>query len=103
MTLVNTDFVSGKQIETIGIVKGSMIQSKHVGKDLMAGFKSIVGGELTGYSEMIQEARSIATQRMVEEAEGLNADAVINIRYASATVAQGAAEMLVYGTAVKYV
>lgn len=103
MTLVNTDFVSGKQIETISIVKGSMIQSKHVGKDLMAGFKSIVGGELTGYSEMIQEARSIATQRMVEEAEGLNADAVINIRYASATVAQGAAEMLVYGTAVKYV
>ena len=103
MTLVNTDFVSGKQIETISIVKGSMIQSKHVGKDLMAGFKSIVGGELTGYSEMIQEARSIATQRMVEEAEGLNADAVINIRYASATVAQGAAEMLVYGMAVKYV
>jgi uncharacterized protein YbjQ (UPF0145 family) len=103
MTLVNTDFVSGKQIETLGLVKGSMIQSKHVGKDIMAGFKSIVGGELTGYSEMIQEARSIATQRMVEEAEALNANAVINIRYASATVAQGAAEMLVYGTAVKYV
>ncbi len=103
MTLVNTDFVSGKQIETLGLVKGSMIQSKHVGKDIMAGFKSIVGGELTGYSEMIKEARSIATQRMVEEAEALNANAVINIRYASATVAQGAAEMLVYGTAVKYV
>jgi len=103
MTLVNTDFVSGKNIETIGIVKGSMIQSKHVGKDIMAGFKTIVGGELKGYSEMIQEARSIATKRMVEEAEGLGADAVINIRYASATVTQGAAEMLVYGTAVKYV
>jgi uncharacterized protein YbjQ (UPF0145 family) len=102
MTLVNTDFVTGKEIETIGIVKGSMIQSKHVGKDIMAGFKTIVGGELKGYSEMIQEARAIATKRMVEEAEELGADAVINIRYASSTVTQGAAEMLVYGTAVKY-
>jgi uncharacterized protein YbjQ (UPF0145 family) len=103
MTLVNTDFVSGKNIETIGIVKGSMIQSKHMGKDVMAGFKTIVGGELKGYSEMINEARSIATQRMVEEAEALSADAVINIRYASSMVTQGAAEMMVYGTAVKYV
>jgi len=102
MTLVNTDFITGKEIETIGIVKGSMIQSKHVGKDIMAGFKTIVGGELKGYSEMIQEARAIATKRMVEEAENLGADAVINIRYASSTVTQGAAEMLVYGTAVKY-
>jgi uncharacterized protein YbjQ (UPF0145 family) len=103
MILVNTDFVSGKTIETIGIVKGSMIQAKHLGKDLMAGFKQIVGGELTGYSEMINEARAIATKRMVEEAEGLGADAVINIRYASAAVMQGAAEMMVYGTAVKFV
>ena len=102
MILVNTDFISGKEIETIKIVKGSMIQTKHIGKDIMAGFKTIVGGELTGYSEMIQEARSIATQRMVEEAESLDADAVINIRYASAMVMQGAAEMLVYGTAVKF-
>ena len=103
MTLVNTDFVSGKNIETIEIVKGSMIQSKHMGKDIMAGFKTIVGGELKGYSEMINEARSIATKRMVEEAEALGADAVINIRYASSMVTQGAAEMMVYGTAVKYV
>ena len=103
MILVNTDFVTGKEIETIEIVKGSMIQSKHLGKDLMAGFKTIVGGELTGYSEMIQEARAIATKRMVEEAEALNADAVVNIRYASSMVMQGAAEMLVYGTAVKFV
>ena len=102
MILVNTDFVSGKEIETIELVKGSMIQSKHIGKDLMAGFKQIVGGELTGYSEMIQEARAMATKRMVEEAEALNADAVINVRYASSTVMQGAAEMLVYGTAVKF-
>ena len=103
MTLVNTDFVSGKEIETIGVVKGSMIQTKHLGKDIMAGFKTIVGGELTSYSEMINEARAIATKRMVEEAEQLRADAVINIRYTSATVMQGAAEILVYGTAVRYV
>jgi len=79
-----------------------VIQSKHLGKDIMAGFKTIVGGELTGYSEMIQEARSIATQRMVEEAEALGADGVINMRYALAAVMQGAAEMLVHGTAVKF-
>lgn len=103
MTLVNTDFVSGKNIETLGVVKGSMIQAKHMGKDIMAGFKQIVGGELKGYSEMINEARAIATKRMVEEAEGLGADAIINLRYTSATVMQGAAEILVYGTAVKYV
>ena len=102
MILVNTDFVSGKEIETIQTVKGSMVQSKHIGKDIMAGFKTIVGGELTGYTEMIQEARSIATQRMVEEAEALGADAVVNMRYSSAMITQGAAEMLVYGTAVKF-
>jgi uncharacterized protein YbjQ (UPF0145 family) len=102
MTLVNTDFVSGKELETLGVVKGSMIQSKHLGKDIMAGFKTLVGGELTGYSEMLNEARSLATRRMAEEAEALGADAVINIRYTSAAVMQGAAEILVYGTAVKY-
>ena len=103
MTLVNTDFVSGKEIQTIQVVKGSMIQSKNIGRDIGAGFKSIVGGELKGYSDMINEARSIATKRMVEEAESLGADAVINIRYASAAVMQGAAEVMVYGTAVKFV
>ena len=102
MILVNTDFISGKDIQTLSIVKGSMIQTKHLGKDIMAGFKTIVGGELTGYSEMINEARAIATKRMVEEAESLGADGVINIRYASSSVTQGAAEMLVYGTAVKF-
>ena len=102
MTLVNTDYVSGKEIETISIVKGSMIQSKNIGRDLGAAFKGIVGGELSGYSEMINEARAIATKRMVEEAQGLGADAVINIRYASAAVMQGAAEVMVYGTAVRY-
>ncbi len=103
MILVNTDFVSGKDLQTLGIVKGSMIQSKHLGKDIAAGFKTLVGGELKGYSEMLNEARAMATKRLVEEAEALGADAVINLRYTSATVMQGAAEILVYGTAVKFV
>lgn len=102
MILVNTDFISGEKIETISVVKGSMIQAKHIGKDIMSGLKTLVGGELTAYSEMINEARAIATKRMVQEAENLGADGVINIRYASSAVMQGAAEMLVYGTAVKF-
>jgi uncharacterized protein YbjQ (UPF0145 family) len=103
MILVNTDFISGKKLDTLEIVKGSFIQSKHVGKDIMAALKGLVGGELISYSEMINEARSKATKRMVEEAEKLGSDAVINIRYASSAVKQGAAEILVYGTAVKFV
>jgi len=102
MILVNTDFITGKDLETIQIVKGAIIQSKHMGKDIMAGFKTIVGGELKGYSDMINEARAKATKRMVEEAEGLGADGVVNIRYASTAVMQGAAEVMVYGTAVKF-
>jgi len=102
MILVNTDFISGKEVETLRLVRGSTIRSKHLGKDLMAGLKTIVGGELTSYTEMINEARAIATKRMVEDAESLGADAVINIRYATSNVAQGAAEVLVYGTAVKF-
>jgi len=102
MILVNTDFISRKEIETISVVKGSMIQAKHIGKDIMSGLKTLVGGELTAYSDMINEARAIATKRMVQEAENLGADGVINIRYASSSVMQGSAEMLVYGTAVKF-
>ncbi len=102
MILVNTDFITGKDLETIQLVKGSIIQSKHMGKDIMASFKTIVGGELKGYSDMMNEARAKATKRMVEEAEGLGADGVINIRYASAAVMQGAAEVMAYGTAVKF-
>ncbi|NCB02320.1 MAG: YbjQ family protein [Spirochaetia bacterium] len=102
MILVNTDFISGKEIETLSIVKGSTIRAKHLGNDILAGLKTIVGGELTQYSEMIDEARAIATMRMVKEAEELKADAVINIRYATSNVAQGAAEVLVYGTAVVF-
>ena len=101
MILVNTDFVTGKEVETLQIVKGSMIQSKHLGNDIMSGLKTIVGGELTAYSDMLNEARAIATKRMVKEAEALGADAVINIRYATSNIMQGAAEVMVYGTAVK--
>ena len=103
MILVNTDYISNKELETIGLVKGSTIQSKHVGKDIMQSFKTLVGGELTAYNEMMNEARAIATKRMVAEAEALGADAVVNVRYASSAVMQGAAEVIVYGTAVKFV
>lgn len=103
MILVNTDYISGKQLETISLVKGSTIQSKHIGKDILQSFKTIVGGELSAYNDMMNEARALATKRMVSEAEALGADAVINIRYASAAVMQGAAEVIVYGTAVKFV
>jgi len=102
MILVNTDFISGKEVETLSVVKGSTIQSKNIGRDIMAGLKTIIGGELDGYSEMLNEARAIATKRMVKEAEELKADAVINIRYATSNVMQGAAEVMVYGTAVKF-
>ena len=102
MILVNTDYINGKELETLSIVKGSTIRAKHLGSDIMAGLKTIVGGELKGYAEMIDEARAIATQRMVQEAENLKADAVVNIRYATSNVAQGAAEVLVYGTAVTF-
>ena len=101
MLLVNTDFVTGKKIETLGIVKGSTIRAKNVGRDILSGFKNLVGGELTSYTDMINEARAIATKRMVDEAEKLDADGVINIRYATSSVTQGAAEVMVYGTAVK--
>jgi uncharacterized protein YbjQ (UPF0145 family) len=103
MILVNTDYISGKNIETISIVKGSTIQSKHVGKDIMSSFKTIVGGELGSYNEMMNQARALATKRMVKEAEELNADGIVNIRYASSAIMQGAAEVIVYGTAVKFV
>lgn len=104
MILVNTDYISGKNLEMLGLVKGSTIQSKNIGKDITQSFKTLVGGELKAYNEMMNEARALATKRMVEEAEslGLGADAVVNIRYASSAVMQGAAEVIAYGTAVKF-
>jgi uncharacterized protein YbjQ (UPF0145 family) len=102
MILVNTDFITGKELETLSIVKGSTIMSKHLGKDIMSGLKTLVGGELTEYNTMMNDARALATKRMVEEAETLKADAIINIRYASSAIMQGAAEVIAYGTAVKF-
>jgi len=102
MIIVTTDFVSGKEVETLAVVRGSMIQSKHLGKDIMSALKGLVGGELSEYSDMINEARAIATKRMVAEATELGADAVINLRYATSAVMQGAAEVLAYGTAVTF-
>lgn len=102
MILVNTDYISGKELEMLGLVKGSTIQSKHMGKDIAQSFKSLVGGELTSYNEMMSEARDLATDRMVGEAAKLGADAIVNIRYASAAIMQGAAEVMAYGTAVKF-
>ena len=103
MILVNTDYISGKELETLSIVKGSTIQSKHLGKDIAQAFKTMIGGELKAYNEMMNEARALATKRMVEEAEALGADAIVNIRYSSSAVMQGAAEVIAYGTAVKFI
>ena len=103
MILVNTDYISGKNFEMLGLVKGSTIQSKNLGRDITQSFKTLVGGELKAYTEMMNDARALATERMVAEAEELGADAIVNIRYASAAVMQGAAEVMAYGTAVKFV
>ena len=102
MLLITLNYVPGKEIEALGVVKGTTVQTKNFGKDFMSSMKTLVGGELSAYTEMLNEARQIATKRMVDEAEALGADAVINIRYGSASVMQGAAEVVVYGTAVKY-
>ncbi|MGM9946563.1 YbjQ family protein [Floccifex sp.] len=102
MKLVNIDYLPGYEIvEALGIVKGQTVQSKNIGKDIGAGFKTIVGGELASYTDMLKEARQIATKRMVDEAESLGADAIINIRFGSSSVMSGAAEIIAYGTAVK--
>lgn len=102
MILVNTDYISGKELETLGLVKGSTIQSVNIGKDISQAFKTLVGGELKQYAEMMNQARALATKRMTEDAEALGSDAVVNIRYASSSVMSSAAEIIVYGTAVRF-
>ena len=102
MILVNTDYTSGQELETIELVKGSTIQPKHLGKDILQALKSLIGGELQSYNEMMNEARALATKRMVEEAKKLKADGIVNIRYASSSVMQNAAEVIAYGTAVRF-
>ena len=102
MITVTTDFVPGREIsEALGVVRGSTIRAKHVGKDIVAGLRLMVGGEIKEYTEMLTEARNESMRRMEAHAEKLGADAVINLRYMTSQVMSGAAEMLAYGTAVK--
>lgn len=103
MKLLSIDYIPGKEIEALGLVRGTTVQTKNVGKDFMAGMKTLVGGELTGYTEMLIETRRIATKRMVDEAEALGADAVVGVMYGSSAIMQGAAEVIAYGTAVRIV
>ncbi len=101
MILSNTETVPGKTITRFfGVVSGRTVRAKHIGKDFLAGFKNIVGGELTGYTELLQEARDDALERMTQQAESLGANAVVNVRFSTSSVAQGAAELFAYGTAV---
>lgn len=102
MKLSNTPALDGYHIkESLGIVTGNVVQSKHLGRDIMAGLKTLVGGEIAGYTEMLTEAREKAVKRMISDAKKLNADAIINIRFTTSAIAQGMSELLVYGTAVK--
>ena len=103
MTLVSIDTIPGREFEVLGIVKGTVVQTKNFGKDFMAGMKTLVGGEITGYTEMLTEARQIATKRMVDEAEAMSADAIVGVRYGSSQIMQGAAEVIAYGTAVRFI
>ena len=102
MLLVNTDYIAGRDLEMIGLVKGSTIQCRNIGRDIGSGFKTLIGGEMKAYTEMMDTARVIATDRMIKEAEALGADAILSVRYGSASVMSGAAEVMAYGTAVKY-
>ena len=103
MIIVNTDFITGKKLQTLSLVRGSTVHSKNLGRDILSSLKTIVGGEIVDYTNMMNEARAIATQRMVEDAQKLDADAVINVRYASSAIMQGASEIMAYGTAVKFI
>ncbi|MDP7180724.1 MAG: YbjQ family protein [Candidatus Woesearchaeota archaeon] len=102
MIVTSTDEVPGKKVyQILGVVKGNTVRSKHIGRDIMAGFKTIVGGEIKGYTDMLTQARTEAYNRMVNEATSLKADAILNVRFMTSAVMQSAAEMLAYGTAVK--
>lgn len=101
MKILSIEYIPGEEIEALGMVKGTVVQSKNIGRDFMAGMKGLVGGEIAGYTEMLNEARQIAVKRMVDEAKAMDADAIIGIQYGSSQVMQGAAEMVAYGTAVK--
>ena len=101
MIILTIDSIPGKEIEALGLVKGSTVQSKNMFKDMGQGFKSMVGGELKSYTKMMNESREIATKRMIEEAQNMGADAIIGVRFATSSVLQGASEIMAFGTAVK--
>ncbi len=101
MIVTTINYVPGKEIDAIGLVKGNVVQAKNIGRDIMAGLKNIAGGEIKGYTEMLTEAREIATERMVKDAVAMGADAVINVRYDSSSVLDGTCEIIAYGTAVR--
>ncbi len=102
MQLSNTESIPGKSIvEFYGVVSGNTVRAKHIGRDIMAGLKNVVGGELKGYTELLGESRQEATNRMVEQAQSMGANAVVNVRFATSSVSQGAAELFAYGTAVR--
>ncbi len=101
MLLLNIDYIPGKEFTALGIARGSVVQAKSFGKDFMSGMKNLVGGEMEAYTDLLNQARQIATKRMVDSAEAMGADAVVNVRYTSSSVMQGAAEVTAYGTAVK--
>ncbi len=103
MKLISIENIPGQNYEVLGLVRGTIVQSKNFGKDFMAGMKTLVGGEIKSYTDMLTEARQIATKRMVDEAEKLGADAIVGVRYSSSSVMQGAAEVLAFGTAVKFI
>ena len=102
MIIITSDQIFGQNIkETLGLVKGSTIRAKHIGKDILAGFRNLVGGEIKEYTEALNEARDIAIERMIKNAEELEADAIVGVRFTTSAIMSGAAELLVYGTAVK--
>ena len=101
MKLLSIEYIPGAEIEALGMVKGTIVQTKNLGKDFMAGMKTLVGGEIVGYTQMLEEARQIAVKRMVDEAKALGADAIIGVRYGSSQLMAGAAEVIAYGTAVR--
>jgi len=103
MIMTTTDAIIGKNLQMLGLVKGNVVRAKHIGRDIMAGFKTLVGGEISGYTELLIEAREIATSRMMDEAKSMGADAVVCVRYVTCSVMDGASEVMAYGTAVKFV
>ena len=103
MIVTTCDIVPGQNVRVLGLVRGNIVSCKNVGRDLMAGFKNLVGGEIVSYTKMLSEGRNVAEQRMIAEAEAMGADAIMSMRFSSGSVMEGTVEMLAYGTAVKFI